>query len=94
MVADACERRQRLGRDRVEQVGRIPDAKRERPPDCEVELSLLLPRDLAIHVLHLLLESSRSTSELASACGSFSASAISSSAAIGSELIAGLPRVS
>jgi hypothetical protein len=56
VVADTGERRQRLGGDRVEEVGWVSEAKRELPPDREVELSFLFSRDLAIHVLHLRLE--------------------------------------
>ena len=56
VVADPCEGRQGLGGYRIEELARIPEPQRELPPDREVEFSVLLSRDLAIHVLHLRLE--------------------------------------
>jgi hypothetical protein len=56
VVADSCKGRQGLGGDRIEQVARIPEAQRERPPEREVEFGFLFARHLAIHVLHLCLE--------------------------------------
>ena len=56
VVADAGERRQGLGGDRVEELAWVAKSQRELPPDREVELCFLLPRYLAIHVLHLRLE--------------------------------------
>ena len=56
MVPDACKRRQRLDRNRIEELGRISDPQGERPADLEMECSVLLPRDLPVHVLDLGLE--------------------------------------
>jgi hypothetical protein len=56
VVADAGERRQRLAGDRVEQVGRVADARGDLAADLEVELGLLLTGDLAVHLLDLRLE--------------------------------------
>src|SRR5262249_46118435 len=56
VIADARERRQGLGRNRIEQLVRITQLKRERPADRKVKLGLLLPRDLAVHLPNLRLE--------------------------------------
>jgi hypothetical protein len=48
VIADARERVQGLGRNRIEQLARIPNAKPERSSDGEVELGFLFPRDLPI----------------------------------------------
>jgi hypothetical protein len=56
VVADAGERRQGLGGYRVEELVWVAKSQRELPPDRKVELCFLLPRYLAIHVLHLRLE--------------------------------------
>ena len=69
VMADAGERRQRLGGDRVQERGRVAEALGQAPPDLEVELRRLPAGHVAVHVLDLRLQRSPSTSELASSCG-------------------------
>ena len=79
VVADARERRQRLGGDRVEELARVAEALGQAPPDLEVQLGRPR-RGRRGRYMSLTAASSRSpsTSELASSCGSVSAWAISS----------------
>jgi hypothetical protein len=56
VVADAGERRQRLGRDRVEQLAGVAQVLGHGAPDLEVELGLLLAGDLPVHLHDLRLE--------------------------------------
>jgi hypothetical protein len=58
-VADAGERLDRGGRDRVEVVGRIAEPFGEWATGLEVELVLGLKRDLLVHVLYALLQLGR-----------------------------------
>lgn len=56
MVSNSCERRQGLGRDRVEQPARIAEARRERASNGEVKLSVFFAGDVPVHLLHLCFE--------------------------------------
>jgi hypothetical protein len=56
VVPDSGEGRQRLGRDRVEELAWVSEVLGEAPPHLEVELPLLPAGDAAVHGLDVRLQ--------------------------------------
>ena len=55
-MADARERRHRLGGDRVQQLREVAEPLGQLAPHLEMQLGGLLARDVPVHVLDLVLE--------------------------------------
>ena len=81
VMPDPGERRQRFGRDRVQELGGVAELFGQASSHLEVKRRMLSAGDMPIHVLDRRLQSRPSTSELASSWGNASASDVSSGVA-------------